>query len=67
MENYDSDQDSKEWPAVVRTVMEFRAPQNSENFLTGSSSQNVLCSVDLIKSSKVISNGCYSVITCGTE
>ena len=26
MESYDSDQDSKEWPAVVNMVMKFLAP-----------------------------------------
>jgi len=37
------------------------------NSLTGSSSQEVLCSMDLIQSSKVISNGRFSVMTCGAE
>ena len=47
--------------------MNFRAALNAGNFLTGSSSQEELCSMDLIKGSKVISNGCYSVITCRTD
>ena len=38
MESYDWDHDSKERPAVVHILMDFRAPQNAGNFLTGSSS-----------------------------